>query len=83
MPKIRDTLWPDTMEARRDEIEAAAASAGVGDAYHWVFAHGVEYGRRAALEEAASCAENYDLGIPNGHAIAWCIRALARKEGAT
>lgn len=48
--KISDRLFPQALESRREEIEGAAASAGVGDAYAWVFALGVQYAEAKAQD---------------------------------
>lgn len=46
-------MFPAALEHRRDEIEEAAASAGVGSAYLWVFALGVKYAEAAAAQQRA------------------------------
>lgn len=50
--RIADTLFPASLESRRQEIEEAASAAGVGQAYLWVFALGMEYERRSAAAPA-------------------------------
>lgn len=62
--KISDTLIPEAVEARRDAIEDAATSAGVGSAYAWVLALGVQHAEQAAQSCALCYRQFFESGLP-------------------
>lgn len=52
--KIADILFPPELESRREEIADAAAADGVGDAYLYVYARGMQHAMTTAPTNAAS-----------------------------